>query len=323
MTSLSERLDDYAVLPPDERSAVDRDVAASGSAEAARRLADARAFAALLDSAAAGPVTSDDVGVYLADLSLGLEPSDAGRVRAALDADPALRAEAARVQARLDALHADAEAPAAQLERLAGHRLPAPAAAATPPAAGAQPRALRDPRADRSRASDRSVAAPPRSRAAIARRALVLATVVLAAYGGLFGAFGSEKTDRSRVTDLGDLASYEAPTMRGAEPDALPARLDAALDAVADARRSTIGLFPRYDAAALDAASAELAAVIGASDAASTVSQEARLALARVHLYRGRDAEAVRLLGALVREQSYRGPEARRLLDFVRTQDGA
>ncbi len=322
MTSLSERLDDYAVLPPDERAAVDREVAASGSPGDARRLDDAHALAALLDAAAeAGPVTPDDVAAYLADLSLGLDPSDASRVRAALDADPALRAEADRIQARLDVLHADAEAPAAQFERLAGERAAIPVE--TPTATGAEPRALRDPRAARSRASDRSAAVPPRSRTAGVRRALVLATVVVAAYGGLFGAFGREKTDRARVSDLGDLASYEAPTMRGTETDALPARLDAALDAVSDARRSTLGLFPRYDAAALDAASAELAAVIGAADTASTVSQEARLALARVLLYRGRDAEAVRLLGALVRERSYRGPEARRLLDFVRTQDGA
>jgi hypothetical protein len=322
VSTLSERLDLYAALPPDERASVDRDVADSGSTTDAGRLAEARAFAALVDAAADArpgrPVSADDVSAYLTDLSLGLVPADADRVAAALDADPALRAEADRVRARLDVLHEGAESPLAQFERLSGHRLDPPTEA---PA-----RTLRDPRTDRAserpRAADRAAAAAPRMRLVSVRRVLVAATVVLVAYGGLSVASTRQLSERYRVAELGDLASYAPPTMRGAATDALPARLDAALDAVAGARRSTLGLFPHYDAAALDAAAAELTAIAGATDSGSDVSQEARLALARVHLYQERDAEAVRILSGLVREQRYRAPEARRLLDFVRTQDG-
>lgn len=324
MSTLSERIDLYPALPPDERAAVRRDVAASGSAADAARLAEARAFASVVDAAADArpgrPVSADDVAAYLTDLSLGLAPADADRIEAALDADPDLRAEADRIRARLDALHADAESPLAQFERLSVHRL------AETPDGTPEPRALRDPRAartsDRTRAADRTAAAPPRARLAAVRRMLVAATVVLVAYGGLAVASSGQQTERARVADIGDLASYAPPTMRGAEADPLPARLDAALDAVAGARRSTLGLFPRYDAGALDAAAAQLVAVSEEADGGSAVSQEARLALARVRLHQSRDAEAVGLLGALVREQGYRAPEARRLLDFVRTQDG-
>ena len=93
-----------------------------------------------------------------------------------------------------------------------------------------------------------------------------------------------------------------------------------ALAAVRRARRSTLGLFPRYDPAQLDAAAAALAGPDRQGPASSWPSQEARLTLARVHLYRQRDVEAARVLGALVREGGYRAPAARRMLDFLRAQ---
>ncbi|HEX8386046.1 MAG TPA: hypothetical protein VF576_07680, partial [Rubricoccaceae bacterium] len=271
MSTLSERLDAYAVLPPDERAAVDREVAALGSTDADARLADARAFADLLDAAGPGhPVTADDVAAYVADLSLGLAPPDGDRVGAALEADPVLRAEASRAQARLDTLHAGVESPLAQFERLSGHRL---SEVSAEPLA----RVHRDPGAsrvpDRTRAADRTAA--PRARVPIVRRLLVAATVVLVAYGGLAVASDQRQTERARVADLADLTSYAPPTMRGADTDPLPSRLDAALDDVAGARRSTLGLFPRYEATALDAAATELIAVAGVADGRSAVSQEA------------------------------------------------
>jgi predicted negative regulator of RcsB-dependent stress response len=151
----------------------------------------------------------------------------------------------------------------------------------------------------------------------------VLAAAFLVAYGGLAAVSASQQTDRERLADLGDLASYTPIETRGAEVEGLASRLDAALDAVTDARRTTLGLFPRYDTDRLDAAAAEIALIIGAADARSSVSQEARLALARVRLQQSRDSEAVRLLSTLVREQSYRAAEARRLLDAVRTAPAA
>ena len=325
MSPLSDRLDDYAALPPDERAALDREAAAS-PADAAR-LADARRFADLLDAAArvSGTVSPDDLAAYLTDRALGLVPDDADRIAAALAADPGLRAEADAMQAHLDVLGA-AEDPLAQFERLSGHRLAGPLDAApdaATPAAETSAASRREPARPVGRSPDRAAATPPRERLVSARRVLVAAAFVVLAYGGLFAASAvtsGPQTERERVADLPDLASYAAPTLRGTPGDPLAARLDAALDAVAGARRTTLGLFPRTDGAALDAASNDLAALIAEADAGSTVSQEARLALARVRLHQSRDDEAVRLLGGLVQEQSYRATEARRLLDFIRTQ---
>ena len=314
MSTLSDRLDDYAVLPLSERVEVDREVAESGSADDARRLGDARRFAALLDAANDArpdrPVSPGDVADLLADQSLGLEHASADRVHAAIGADPDLQAEADRIQERLGTRSRSADAQAARFDAIFGTPEPAP-----------EPAAVRAPRNDRARAADRQAVAPPRVRLASARRVLVLAVGLVVAYGSLFAVSSSQQTDRNRVADLRDLSSYAPSTTRGAaEADSLPARLDAALDAVVAARRTTLGLFPRLDAAALDAAADELAEIVRASGAGTTVSQEARFALARVRVAQTRDAEAVALLGSLVQEQSYRAPEARRLLDFIRTQ---
>lgn len=314
VSTLSDRLDDYAVLPPPERAEVDREVAASGSPDDARRLADARRFAALLDAADDArpdrPVSPGDVADLLADRSLGLGHAHADRIQAAIDADPDLQAEADRVQARLGTRSMSAEAQAARFDAIFGTPESAPELAA-----------VRAPRNDRARASDRQPAAPPRARLASARRVLVLAVGLVVAYGGLFAVSASQQTDRARVADLRDLGSYTPVTTRGAAADdPLPARLDAALDAVVASRRTTLGLFPRLDAEALDVAADELAEIVRASGTGTTVSQEARLALARVRVAQDRDAEVVSLLGSLVRDESYRAPEARRLLDFIRTQ---
>lgn len=317
MSTLSDRLDDYAVLPPSERAEVDREVALSGSAEDAERLADARRFAALLDAAGdvrpEGPISAGIVAEYLADTSLGLSHPDADRVRAAIGADPELQAEAARIQARLDTRVRDADAHAARFEALFGTSEVAELAP--------EPAAERAPRDDRARASDRPAVVPPRARLAVARRVLVIAVSFVVAYGGLFAVSASQQTDRARVADLRDLGSYTPVTTRGAgDADPLPARLDAALDAVVAARRTTLGLFPHIDADALGAAAGDLAGIVRVAGPGTIVSQEARLALARVHVAQSRDADAVSLLGSLVRDESYRAPEARRLLDFIRTQ---
>lgn len=333
MSSLSDRLDDYAALPPDERAAATRDAAASP--EHAEQFAEARALAALLDAAAAArpgrPVSEDDLAAFLADQALGLVPSDAVRVEAALAADPGLRDAADRMRSRLanlDAHAAGAESAEAQFERLFGHTLPSPAAAApaAPPPSETPRSAHRNGEARHAArpSADRAAAPPPRAaRSGTGRRVLVLAAALLVAYGGLAAVSASQQTDRARLADLSDLASYAPIETRGADADPLAARLDTALDGVAGARRTTLGLFPRFDSARLDAVAVDLADISSAADPASSVSQEARFALARVRLHQSRDGEAVRLLAALVSEQSYRSAEARRLLDAIRTAPGA
>ena len=319
MTSFSDRLDAYASLPPDERAALEREVAASGTPADAAALAEAQALARVLDAAArpGGAVTEDDLAAFLADRALGLDPHDADRIEATLASDAALRARADAMRARLDVLdaHTPDEALDTRFECLFGYAPPANEA----PAGARRTPARRAP-------AERPAAAPPRARRTTMNRVLaLLGAFAVVAYGGLYAAgpaLQHTPEERARIAsaDLADLPSYTPMAVRGDVTDALAERLDAALDAVADARQTTLGLFPHYDADRLNAAAADIAAVIGSAGSGTAVSQEARFALARVRLYQGRDAEAVRLLGALVREQSYRAPEARRLLDFLRTQ---
>ncbi len=327
MNSLSDRLDAYASLPPDERDALAREVAASGSPADAAALAEAQAFARVLDAAArpGNSVTDDDLAAYLTDQALGFPSADAGRIEAALAQDAGLRARADAMRARLALLdaHTPDEPLDARFERLSGHTLPANAASEAAPAEAPSTRRTPARRAP----AERPAAAPPRARRAMMTRALaLLGALVVVAYGGLYAAgprlqHTPEERARLAVADLGDLATYTPLTTRGAETDTLAEHLDAALDAVADARQTTLGLFPHYDDARLSAAATSLAGIISATNPSTSVSQEARFALARVRLYQHRDTEARRLLNALVREQSYRAPEARRLIDFVRTQD--
>jgi len=314
--TLDDRLDAYPLLPPDERAAVERDVEAAP--HLASRLAEARVLAATLDAAAPGaPVTADDVARRETDRLLGHATPDADRIAAAVAADDALAAEAERARARLAGWAAAAEPPAAHFARLmAAHGASLPAATE---ADGRTTARADRPAADR--ATDRTAAAPPRARRAPAFRRLVLAMgVVAVAYGAAFTGSSLMVPERDRVAALAEVG-YVAPVVRGGDaPGDQAARLTAALDAVAGARRTTLGLFPRYDVAALDAAAADLDVLIASADPASVVSQEARLALGRVRLQQGRDADAARVLGTLVAGESYRAPEARRLLDWIRTR---
>ncbi|MEM6286820.1 MAG: hypothetical protein AAF845_06650 [Bacteroidota bacterium] len=292
MNDIDSRLDAYPALRPDERAEVEAYVRAHP--EWAGRLAEAQAFAALLDAAA----DRGDLARYVVDERMGLDLDPA--MTAALADDPDLRAEADRLRARLDALVAGAADPAATFERLTGRTLDRAPAPIRPPAAA-------------DRAAVRR-AAPRR----LPRWVALAATVVLVAYGGLYAISAGSLSDRARLADLADLPAYEPTSVRGEVEEALAVRLDATLDVVAEARRSTAGLFPRYDAEALDAVASDLEQIVAEAPRTSAVSQEARLALGRVRLAQSRDDEAARVLGTLAREGGYLGPEARRLLDAIR-----
>lgn len=155
----------------------------------------------------------------------------------------------------------------------------------------------------------------PQRRRGWRRWTAALALGLALGYGALWAASAAATPERALVAALGDL-----PSAAPADDGALQRRLDDALGTVREARRSTLGLFPRFDDDRLDAAARQLAAAAHAAGPSTPASQEARLALGRVLLHRGSDADAARVLGSLVREGGYRAPEARRLLDYVRAQ---
>lgn len=299
MSSLSDRLDAYDALSPDARADLARAVDASGDAGLRERLRQEEALDALV--AAGSPAF--DVAAYVTDRRLGRPIDLASEARIA--ADPALSAEAARVDARLDAMADGMEDPIAKLERMTGHRV-------TPTAAGA-----------RGRAADRRAA--PATRAArigrmrLVRGLAVAAAFVVAAYGGLALVSGAALPERARVADLDAALEYRQPTLRGDAAADPGAPLVAALDRLDAARTSTLGLFPRYDARALDDVAAELRRVAddAAADRQSAVRQEALLTLGRVRLYQDDREAAARVLREVVAMGDYAAPEARRLLDYA------
>ena len=297
MTDLGALLAAYPSLPPEERAGVDARVAAREASEPALRAAHdaARRLAALVD-AASDP--GADLAQRVVARRLGASPPEAERRDRDRAADPALAREAEAVAARLDRLEAEAEDPAARFRRLTGRPLPdlsRHGPAPPEPASSPEP-----------------APAPPAGRRL--RRWASAAALLALGYGVLWAASTARATTRELVADLGAVGDDVPRAAAGADA------LSDARAAVGRARRSTLGLFPRYDAAGLDAAAVALADQARRADAPSWPSQEARLALARVHLYRQRDVEAARVLGALVREGGYRAPAARRMLDFLRAQ---
>lgn len=283
--SLPERLRDYLALTDAERARTDAEAALRP--DLAEEWADARALAALTDSVR----QADDLASRVVDEHLSLGP---------VVADPsadALREEVAR-------LTAEAEDPVAQFERLTGHAL----SSAAPPHQG-------DGRSDNRPirlAADRS--AVPR-RAPLLRRLAVALVAGVGLYGMAFAGSLLSTPERTRVADVGDIAASYRP-MRGPE---LNDRYAEAVEELRSARQSTLGLFPYYDKARLDAA-AEAFAAIATEAPEDQFGKEAALALGRIRLLQGRDEEARTALDAVMAQNRFRAPEAARLLDFLDEQ---
>ena len=287
------------------------DAYVAANPEWADALDEARQLAALLDRHRSG-TSPVDVAEAVAGEALGQSPRP--EVDDALAADPALQAHADTVRQRIDELAAEMEDPVSQFERLTG-RAASPLTLVT---TGALPD--RQANSGRPRAGDRApepTVRPGRPRMAWMRPLMVAAAVVVVAYSGLFVVSTQTLTDRDRLADLASLSDYEPLRLRGGEADDLDTRLDVALDGVDDARRSTLGLFPRYDEAALDEVATDLEDIVSAAAPNSSVHEEALFALARVRFAQEREAPARAALDALVEGGRARAPEARRLLDAL------
>ena len=308
MTHITDRLDAYPSLAPHEREEVDAYVAANPEWETA--LHEVRQLAALLDRHRAG-VSRVDVAEAVASEALGqtMDPE----VADALATDAHLNAHADTVRQRVAELAAEMEDPVAQFERLTGRAAASPLSLVN---TGSLP--FPDRRAD-DRAPEPTVR-PGRLRRAWTRPLATAAALLVVAYSSLFLISTQTIPDRDRLADLGVLSDYEPLRLRGGEADDLERRLDVVLDEVDDARRSILGLFPRYDAEALDDVAIHLEDVVSAAAPGSSVHEEALFALARVRFVQEREAPARASLEALIEAGGARAPGARRLLDVL---DGA
>ncbi|MEM1054776.1 MAG: hypothetical protein AAGI52_04565 [Bacteroidota bacterium] len=288
--SLSDRLRDYAALSDAERAQTD--VEAADRPDLAEAWAEARALAALTDTAC----QPDNLATRVVDERLNLgEPV----------ADP----KADEMRAALDRFAREAEDPAAQFTRLTGHSL---YKAGTPihrnghtNGTAARPTAARP-------ATNRP---PERKHTRYLRRVAFALVTVLGLYGVAFTGSSLTLSERARVANIADIEDSLRP-VRGAS---LSDRYVDAVEILESAQSSTLGLFPRIDEVRLDEA-AEAFAGIAHEAPEDGFGKEAALALGRIRVLQGRDEEARVALDAVMAQGGYRAPEAARLLDYLDEQ---
>ena len=303
--SLIDRIRNFALLTEEEQARVIEEV--TERPDLAPDLETAMALAHVVNAA----VRPEEPLVEIVDARLGHRPGLA----------TSSGEDANEINARLDAFESEGESPLAEFERLTGVSLPplAPEASAKAATAAHQPRAVNghSSGAARTLVADRPPAArqKPHTAGPLARRLVFAGLAILALYGGAFAVSSIQTPERNRVADIGDISeSFRA--VRGQE---VSDRYAAAVDLLVEARRSTIGLFPRYDDAALNAA-ADAFTGIARDVPNGHYGQEAALALGRIRLLQG-DIDAARIaLESVVAHGAYRAPEAAKLLDYLDAQ---
>ena len=314
MNDLHDRILRYGDLSPEEQADVEH--RALGHPGAAALLAEAKALHGLLVAARAHTADLPDAEVLAEYVVMRHFPGGAApeagpraaRVEAALRAHPDLAAQVRAMEETLARLLQGREHPVAHFERLSGRslaELPLPSTRRAPDA-------------------------PATARTAARLRLLAFTRYAVAAcfalglfYGGLAFTSGLSVSERARLAGLGELAgAYGGFHLRGASESAPMEQYALALEQIEASRRSTFGLFPHYDAAALDAAAARLSAVARAPEAPAWLVLEARYALGKVRLHQGRDAEAATAFQAVVDQQGPSAPDARRLLDWLQANQG-
>ncbi|MEM1042438.1 MAG: hypothetical protein AAGI91_07385 [Bacteroidota bacterium] len=329
MGSIEQALLNYDDLPASERDAVDAYLAEHPEAELIR--AEGRAVRALLDDAArAGAEVPDaeSMARYLASqYAAGNHPLPpdlaalGNRIEDAFDEHPELERRYAMMQDRLKTLTQGAESPAAQFKRLTSLPLDPDGSSGigfTPYTPTAVPK--REPaRSWRTSVTDRP-AVPLRRRVSLPRLALAASLALALLYGGLFFASGSSLSSYERLAGLDEVADeFQGLRLRGADGDMDPVadRYAEALDALHDARSTTLGLFPSYAPDGLREATAllEQAASLGAPD--GPIALEARFVIGKIRLYQGDEAAARQAFQTVVDERGPSAPDAQRLLDAL------
>jgi len=158
--------------------------------------------------------------------------------------------------------------------------------------------------------------------------------LLLGAYVVLFAASEASQStlDRLAAVDVSNqvVDNYASTATRSAVPSQDTMTADQlyvdALSAVRDARTSTLGLFPSYDAEKLDRAEQLLTQVLDRTEAGSFLALETQFYLGKVRLAKGQ-VEAARANFRTVAEQEGRlAAEARSILEALRdeiSEDGA
>jgi hypothetical protein len=299
-SSLEARLDAYPDLPPGERTRLRAEVEV-GHPDLRAALDEAEALARLLDGLRGGGTATALAELAAARATGTASPEEEAcwaRLEARARNDEALRARMDAVQARTDAVGAALTDPVARFEGLIR------AAGAPQVQAEAEGAPAREDRAPRARLMR---PAPRWGRVLMAASVAVVA--VLGALRLLLRpvpyAFTDEEVSTEEFGALRSDLGAESPT---------DARYLDALDDLAGARRSFLGVARPPDRARLGAAAEKLEAVVQASPPGSFVRLEAAYRLAKARLLLGDEASARRLLMEVVEGEGRYASEAATLL---------
>ena len=340
--NIEEQLTLYPELSSDERNAVAAYVSAHPQWRPA--LEEAKKWDQLLAQVRRlGEDLSGDEALAYYVTTRGLQPDRApdsvkhfvNRIEERIATEPALAARVAEMESKMRALEEGSPA-SAQFEALrmrhrgpsepdSAHRTLRPARdreRSQAPQHGA-PSAGANGRESYGRSTRLSTAGRPQAGANL-RRAAAALVVAAALYGVLVVAGNLARPSHERLAEFTDvelsLEGYEH--VRGDSQNGRPQSsvelYVGALHQLRTAHKSSLGLFPRYDAARLDSAAALLRATIEDEPEGSFLAGEATYLLGKTELARGNLDAAREAFERVMAARGRRSAEASQLLDELR-----
>lgn len=248
------------------------------------------------------------------------------RLEQTMEDDPALRERVEAAQRRVEEAEAAID-PVSHFEELTGHALQPDvdkaSASAESAAAAREPARGRDALAPIRSFVDELFRLPLAVRAAGAAVALLLGTYVV-----LFAASEASQSplDRLATVDVSNqvVDNYASTATRSATSPADTTTADQlyidALTAVQDARTSTLGLFPSYDAEKLERAEQLLEQVLDRTESGSFLALEAHYYLGKTHLAQEQIEVARSHFKTVVKQEGRMAEEARDILETLQEE---
>jgi len=327
METVEEKILGYPHCSEEEQKEIEAFV--ESNPEWARLLQDVRVLETLVSSAPLEPGTGLEacVATYVVVTHVHPDavPPALDRVFAQLEArlqeHGALRERVESMRGRLEAVEAEVDPPT-QFEELSGYSL-----SPTSEEGGRANEEVQTTSASGPASLGAFLTKPFRGLPFAVRWAGAAVIFLVGTYGGLYGiSMASQSTlDRLATVDVSDrvVESYSTTRTRSPVPSAdtvsAQARYLEALSTLREARTSTLGLFPRYDADAVARARELLTDVVEQEDAGSFLALEARFYLGKVHLAQGHIESARSNFRTVVERGGRQAEEARDILLRLQT----
>ncbi len=306
MLPIQEKILLYFDLPEDEQ--VEVRLAVRGNPELETLFAESQALHTVLSPGSERAVQNTAAltdYVLFSALKAGDPPAGVAahyaRIESLVGENPELRARVEAIRLTLERFTATAEDPIARFDQLTA-RSPQPAEVPAP---------------------DREAIVPRRNMRLLVpiRYALAACVALVTIYAALSIFSWRFQSDRTRLTALhATEEAFVELTLRGEPTEPTADALDESLELLRNARTSTLGLFPSYDAERLEAAAALAEGFAADGEATAMRTLRAQYVLGKIRMYQERDAEAAEALQKVVDGRGEGAEDARRLLDYIRTR---